>query len=151
MRIIKGFDYRQEEAIAWARKRMGLHGPHGRSMAISMINERNQFVAVTVYSGFTEVNIDMHIAAKPGARWATPAYFNASFRFPFVQYQAQRITGLVRSGTPHIGEFLTRLGFVLEGRLRKAFPEGDDLLMYGFLKEDFFNHRWYDGGKHEAK
>lgn len=151
MRIIKGFDYRQEEAIAWARKRMKLHGSYGRSMAVSMVNERGEFLAVTVYSGFTEVNIDMHVAGKPGARWANPDFFNASFRFPFVQYQAQRITGLVREGTPHIGDFLTRLGFQLEGRLRKAFPEGDDLLMYGFLKEDFFNHKWYRGDKNEAK
>lgn len=133
---------RQDEAIAWAKKRIGIEGMTGSTAAISLVDDDGEFLAATVYSAYTRTNIDMHIAAKPGYNWLSRSYFNASFELPFLLLEVPRITGLIRPKNRIAQRFVKRLGFKYEGRIRKAFPDGDDVMLYGFLREEYLSHPW---------
>ena len=133
---------RVPEAVAWAKQRIGLVGASGDVTAISLVNDNNEFQAVTVYSAYTSQNIDMHIAALPNRNWLSRSYFNASFYLPFRVLEVPRVTGLIRADNPLAPKFVERLGFQYEGRMRKAFEDGSDMLLYGFLLEEYQQHPW---------
>lgn len=133
---------RVPEAVAWAKERIGIPGSVGDVTAISLVDDDGQFQAVTVYSAYTDVNVDMHIAGLPKKNWLSRSYFNASFYLPFRILQVPRVTGLIRGENLDAQRFVSRLGFQYEGRMRKAFEDGADLVLYGFLLEEYEKHPW---------
>lgn len=137
---------RNDEAVAWAKKIIGIEGLTGKVASVSLVDDNNEFVAVTVFSAWTGTNIDMHIAARPKSHWLSRSFFNASFELPFLVLEVPRVTGLIRASNLDAQRFVSRLGFSWEGRMRKAFPDGEDLVLYGMLREDYLKHPW---SKHE--
>lgn len=137
---------RNDEAVAWAKKVIGIEGLTGKVASVSLIDDNDEFVAVTVFSSYTGTNLDMHIAARPRSQWATRSYFNAVFELPFKVLEVARVTGLIRAKNLNAQHFAARLGFRWEGYMRKVFPDGEDLVLYGLLREEYFNHPW---SKHE--
>ena len=139
-----GFE-REDEAVAWAKRIIGIEAPHGFCRALSAVDSDGDFALVIVMSNFTRYNIDMHTAAVDGGSWATPKatirMFNAAFGYVFDQLRALRVTGLVKASNQQARRFDEHLGFRLEGVMRKAFA-GEDLCIYGFLAEDFATHPW---------
>jgi hypothetical protein len=133
---------RTSDAVAWAKQRIGLVGAIGDLTTVSLVNSEDEFQAVTVYSAYTSQNIDMHIAALPNRNWLSRSYFNASFFLPFRVLQVPRVTGLIKADNQVAPKFVERLGFQYEGRMRKAFEDGSDLLLYGFLLEEYQQHPW---------
>jgi hypothetical protein len=138
-----GFE-REDEAVAWAQKKIGVDGPTGFCRAVSCVDAAGDFVFVVVLSNFHGVNVDLHTAAVNGARWATPRafleVFNLVFGYVFGELKARRVTGLVRDDNLAAQRFDEHIGFKQEGLMREAFPDGADLLVYGFLKQDYENH-----------
>lgn len=133
---------RVDEAVAWAKKVIGIDGMSGDVTAISLVDDNDEFLAVTVFSAYTGTNIDMHIAARPKSRWSSRGFFNASFEFPFMVLKVPRVTGLIRAENLDAQRFVSRLGFQYEGRMRKAFADGTDLVLYGLLREEYLKHPW---------
>jgi hypothetical protein len=101
-----------------------------------------------VLSNFTARNIDVQIAAVPGAKWASPRefikMFMAVFDYAFNKLGAARVTGLIRAKNEASRRFSEHVGLKLEGIMRESFDD-DDLCVYGFLKKDFKEHRWNHG------
>ena len=133
---------RKDEAVAWAKKVIGIDGMSGDVTAVSLLDDKGDFLAVTVFSAYTGTNIDMHIAARPKSHWLSRSFFNASFELPFRVLEVPRVTGLIRAENLKAQRFVTRLGFQYEGRMRKAFPDGGDLVLYGLLREEYLKHPW---------
>ena len=133
---------RVDEAVAWAKKTIGIDGMTGDVTTISLLDDKGDFLAVTVFSAYTGTNIDMHIAARPKSHWLSRGFFNASFEFPFRVLEVPRVTGLIRAENLDAQRFVSRLGFQYEGRMRKAFPDGGDLVLYGLLREEYLKHPW---------
>ena len=133
---------RTDEAVAWAKKIIGINGMSGDVTAISLLDDNGEFLAVTVFSAYTKTNIDMHIAARPKSHWLSRSFFNASFELPFRVLEVPRVTGLIRAENLDAQRFVSRLGFQHEGRMRKAFPDGGDLVLYGLLREEYLKHPW---------
>ena len=48
----------------------------------------------------------------------------------------RRVTGLVHDNNHDARRFDEHLGFKQEGVLRKAAPDGDDMIVYGMLREE---------------
>ena len=142
-----GFE-REDEAIEWAKGRIGIDGPVGFCRALSATDSAGNFTLVIVMSSFTRRNIDVHVATQPDGKGLVPReglrMFNEVFDFIFNELKAVRVSGLVKAGNTVSRRFVEHLGFVLEGIMREAF-EDDDLCVYGFLKKDFEKHRWYHG------
>jgi len=133
---------RNDEAVAWAKKVIGIDGMTGDVTTVSLVDDNDKFLAVTVFSAYTGTNIDMHIAARPKSHWLSRSYFNASFELPFLVLEVPRVTGLIRAENLTAQRFVSRLGFQYEGRMRKAFPDGGDLVLYGLLREEYLKHPW---------
>lgn len=137
MRI--GFE-KEQEAIAWCRKVIGLEGFPGFCRAISVEDDKG-FVAVVALSNFTKRNVDLHIAARPNSKWFSADLFTSVFSYVFEKLGAARVTGLIRASNARCRKFVEHLGFKLEGTMRSAFPD-DDLCIYGFLAEEYRAHPW---------
>jgi RimJ/RimL family protein N-acetyltransferase len=141
MKILPRFE-RNDEAAAWAKQIIGINGLTGDVFTVSLVDDEDKFLAVTVFSAYTGINVDMHIAARPKSHWLSRSFFNASFELPFRVLEVPRVTGLIRAENLKAQRFVTRLGFKYEGRMRKAFPDGGDLVLYGLLREEYLNHPW---------
>lgn len=133
---------RVEEAVAWAKARIGVEGIGGGCSAISLVDDNGRFLAVCIFSSYIGTNIDMHIAAEPGSNWFSRRFFRAMMELPFEVLHVPRITGLIRSSNPRARRFIEGIGFTFEGRVRKAFADGDDLVLYGLLQEEYERHPW---------
>ncbi len=142
MRFI-GFD-REQEAITWARNQLGAKVPCF-CRAVSSVDSSDEFVCVMVLSNFGSDNVDLHVASKRGS-WITSQEFirmyNFILHYVFDTLKALRATALIREDNTKARSFVSKLGFTQEGLMRKAF-NGDNLCIYGILKEDFENHKWY--------
>lgn len=136
---------REQEALEWAKAVLGIAQPVGFCRTLAAVDSEGEFVFVVVLSNFTETNVDMHTAARPGAQWATPRaaleMFRGVFDYAFNHFQVLRVTGLVRSKNELARRFDEHIGFKLEGVMRRAFKD-DDLCVYGFLREDYEQHKW---------
>lgn len=145
-----GFD-REDEAIDWAKEKIGIDGPVGFCRAMSAVDSAGDFVLVAIISNFSKRNVDMQIAIDDtGKRMTVSGFkeiFNKTFNYVFCELGVARVTGLVRAKNTKARRFDEHLGFKLEGIMRESF-EDDDLCVYGFLKQDFLNNRWHDG-RHE--
>ena len=135
---------RVSDAVSWAKERIGVEGigTQGGCSAISLVDDRDKFLAVCVFSSYIGTNIDMHMAARAGTQWFSRGYWRAMMELPFEVLQVPRITGLIRASNPKARRFAEGIGFQYEGRVRKAFADGDDLLLFGFLREEYERHPW---------
>lgn len=144
-----GFD-REEDAILWAKDVLGIENPTGFCRAFSAVDAQGDFVFVVVMSNFSATGADMHTASTGSGKWATSGeivrMFNGIFGYAFTHLKLTRITGLVAADNDKARRFDEHLGFMLEGTMRKALA-GKDLCIYGFLAEDYLNHRWYRSTK----
>ena len=131
-----------DAAVAWTKEQIGAEGIGQDCAAVSLVDDQGEFLAVCVFSSYIGTNIDMHLAARPGAHWLSRSYYNAVMALPFDVLQVPRITGLIRGSNLHTQRFAARMGFQYEGRMRKIFADGEDLVLYGFLREEFERHPW---------
>lgn len=142
MRIILAH---QDEMVArWVADRMEIF-EFGSTpyTAIGLANKAGSLIAGVVYQNYTKTDIHMHVAALPGRRWLSRAFLGEGFRYPFEQLGCRRVTGLVPAKNEAAQRFDEHLGFIQEGRVRKILPNGDDLLIYGMLREEC---RWLKVG-----
>lgn len=105
----------------------------GDSAAIGVCRG-TEFIAGIVYYCYRHPNIEMAIASTT-PKWATKTTLRAAFDFPFNQLGCNRVTALVDIDAAATRRFDERLGFVQEGILREAHPNGDAVVM-GMLKNE---------------
>lgn len=126
----------QKDRIArWAAERIGGSPRFERFSAIGL-EDGGQLVAAVIYDSWFHPGICGHIASDGTRRWANRAFLRAIFDYPFNQLGCARITAPIAEGNQAAIHFVEKLGFVLEGRLRCAMPDGADRLIFGILKED---------------
>jgi RimJ/RimL family protein N-acetyltransferase len=140
----------QDEMVArWVAGRMPIF-EFGSTpyTAIGLANQWGALIAGVVYQNFTKTDIHMHVAALPGKHWLSRGFIGEGFRYPFDQLGCVRVTGLVPARNQTAAAFDEHLGFTLEGRVRKILPDGDDLLIYGMLREEC---RWLKVGLNHGR
>jgi RimJ/RimL family protein N-acetyltransferase len=133
---------RREEALAWARARMKLEGPCGPCFTFSKVNDSDEFVAVFVFSDINVYSACIHYAAVPGRHGFSKEFVSQAFFFAFGEIGLSRLTGPTRGSNTLALKIAPKFGFTLEGVMRKAFPDGDDCYIFGYLIEDYLQHKW---------
>lgn len=104
--------------------------------ALGLMNQAGMIIAGCVYQNYTKRDIHMHAAALLDRRWLNRHFLGECFRYPFEQLDCHRVTGLVPSKNQDAQRFDEHLGFVYEGKIRGILPDGDDLIIYGMLREE---------------
>lgn len=102
--------------------------------AIGMMKD-DKLIAGVIYNHFSLPNICMHVASE-GRHWLNREFLFAVFDYPFNQLGCGRITALVPRKNIIARKFDKHIGFKYEGRLRRSLPDGDDMMIYGMLKEE---------------
>ena len=136
---------RKDEALTWARSRMGLEGPCGPCLTFSRVDKDNNFCAVFVFSDLNEYSACIHYAGRPGGHGFAPDFVAAAFDYAFITLGLSRLTGPTRGSNQLALRIAPKFGFTHEGVMRKAFVDGDDCHIFGFLREDYLNHKWRKG------
>ena len=126
--------YGHDGAVAeWVRRELGMSSDFGPSVAIGAVYN-DKLIAGVIYYCYRHPNIEMAVAAI-SPRWANKTTLKGFFDYPFNQLGCNRVTVLVDSDNEQVKRFDERLGFVYEGTLRKANPNGDADI-FGMLKEE---------------
>ncbi len=110
--------------------------------AVGLAAHTGELIAGVVFQNYIKTSIEVHIASV-GRGWATREFLGECCRYPFLTLGCARMTGLVPAGNEAGANFDEHFGFKLEGRIRKILPNGDDLLVYGMLREEC---RWLNVG-----
>lgn len=82
-------------------------------------------------------------AAGNHPRWLTRSLIQFAFGYAFGQLGCRRMNTVTPSTNAKAIAVDEKLGFQLEGTIRKGYPNGDDILFYGMLREEC---RWFKGG-----
>jgi RimJ/RimL family protein N-acetyltransferase len=75
-------------------------------------------------------------AAFSTPAWCSKAAFRGILFYPLHTLKLQRCTARTAESNTQARDFLTRLGFREEGRLRRAFDGKEDVMIYGVLREE---------------
>jgi hypothetical protein len=105
--------------------------------------ERNdRLVAGVLYEGMTKRDVNMHCAIDdPYA--VNFEYLFTVFDYPFNQCNLARVTGLVPRKNDKALKFdIDKVGFKVEGIVRSALPDGDDIVVLGMLRDEC---KWLNG------
>ena len=76
------------------------------------------------------------VASEPGKRWATRKLVSEVIAYPF-SIGCNRITAYVKKGNKLSQKAVKQLGFKQEGKIRRAYKDGTDAIIYGMLPAEF--------------
>lgn len=94
-----------------------------------------EMTAGVIYHGQTLCDIGASIAVSPKHKLSR-RFVCAMFHFPFIEMSKRRITVCIRPSNSKSQNLARKLGFKYEGMKRKAYPDGEDMLIFGMLKEE---------------
>ncbi len=100
------------------------------------LEKDGELIAGVVYEGFNGVNVWMHVAAEPGAKWLTRDYLRYCFHYPFVELGCKRVSGYVEDSNEFAKRFDEHLGFQREAVLKGAASDGGDVILYVMRREE---------------
>ncbi len=116
-----------------ARMPFGLRWTNYKAIGIE---RDDRIVAGVVYEGMSSCDVNIHCAIDdPSA--VNYAWMFTVFDYPFNQCKLARVTGLVPISNKKALEFdIDKVGFKVEGIVRKALPGGEDVVILGMLKDE---------------
>lgn len=131
------FIYGQDAMIArWAAARIGAGGGFPNDAAAIGMERNGNLVAATIWHCFERHNCLMSVASSGSRLWLTREFRFRSFAYPFLQLGLPRVTSKADEGNEASVKLTLHMGFKIEGRLRKAAPDGRDDIVFGMLKEE---------------
>jgi hypothetical protein len=128
------------DVLAWATSRMqvfdpGFGGfrPEARAIAHAA---GSTLRGAAVYELFSAVDCMVHVVSDGSTRWVTREFCVRAMAFPFIQLRQRRITCMVSEMNQPSLAFTRGFGWTEEGRMRKAGPQGEDVVLFGMLAEE---------------
>lgn len=98
--------------------------------------DNDKLAGVVVYFAYRWPSIEVAFFCDD-YRWALNRdMVGEALAYPFVQLKCNRVTALVEKTNKRSRKMVQRLGFVEEGKLRKAGKKGD-LFVYGLLANEY--------------
>lgn len=133
--LIYGAD---KEIAAWTANQFGQPPDYFDPCRAIGISKNGKIIAGVIYNNQKKslgkpYMLEMTVASID-KRWSTRHNLRALFSYPFSQLQLERVNTQCDSENEGLIMFNKRLGFVEEGRHRKAFPNGNDAISFGMLK-----------------
>lgn len=82
----------------------------------------------------------VHIAARPGAHWATEEFLYHACAYPFLELGCRRVTGLVSRKNKRARKIFEKIGWEFEACLKEQRPD-DDTIVYRMFNDKC---KWLD-------
>lgn len=130
VKLLVGYD---REVSEWVRLQLGMDSGFGDCATIGIVSG-GQLIAGLVYHCYRHPSIEMSIASVSPA-WCNRRTLKHIFTYPFDQLGCKRATILVDSENHPVRAFCERVGFIHEGTLRQAHPNGDAEI-FGMLRDE---------------
>lgn len=121
-----------EGMCRWTGIRIGASFDPATAKGISVLSKNG--AATVLYTDYRKVDIRMHVAGV--GRWLSRTALAVWFGYPFQELGVRRVTGLVARKNKKARQLNEDLGFTLEGKLREAMENGDDMMLYGMLRKE---------------
>jgi len=130
-----------ERLVAWAEEQIG---GRCREDAVAIGLERDsELRGVAVFDTFTPTSCMVHLASDGSRRWMTRELITRVFAYPFLQCRFRRISCIASETNTDSLRIIRHFGWVQEGVIREGGTEGEDLLLFGMLREEC---RFLDAG-----
>lgn len=127
---------RTEELIAWAEERIPGCKFRDDARTIGLAAPDGMIIASTVFDTFSQSSCFISVAADTSRNWLTRDYLYHCFAYPFIQCNFRRVTCVVSEhNTPSL-KFTRACGWKQEGIIRAAGIEGEDMLIFGMLRQE---------------
>lgn len=126
---------RQAELVTWAEARSGFSF---REDARAIGYQRDDAIrAVAVADTWSTTNAFVHIVSDGSRRWMSREFAIRWLAFLFLQAKLPRISCIIAETNEPSLRFTRRFGgWVEEGRIRRAAPDGSDIILFGMLREE---------------
>lgn len=124
-----------DKLIAWAEARIPNNAFRPDAHAIGITRD-GEICGAVVFDNFTVGSCCVSVASDGSRRWITRELLVRVFAYPFIQLNHWRLTALVAASNTDSINFCRSFGWTEEGRLRRGAPDGDDLIVYGMLREE---------------
>lgn len=131
--------------LEWCQMRLKGGGFGRDAVSIGVADETNNLLCVAAFDNYRRgrdgqpLNIECSIAAD-SPRWAKRGTIRAILNYPFCTIGVQRLTIFVAASNARSYKLTQGLGFTLEGTIREALEDGEDLHVLGMLREE--SRRW---------
>jgi RimJ/RimL family protein N-acetyltransferase len=107
----------------------------GMFTAFAFLSDKNEFVGACTVSNFRQTDCEIACAAETPTVFR-PHIMRAVFTYIFEQLKCVRCTSITTKTNKRARDFLTALGFELEGNIRLGYDGRRDALIYGLLASD---------------
>ena len=142
MKLLVGWD----KAVArWVGERLGLED-FGQYTAIGIVDDQS-IIGGAVFNNYRHPNIEVTFATST-PRWCSRSILRGIFAYPFLQLKCSRLTAVTEAKNQSVRTFLLHLGFREEGQMRRAFPNGEDAVIHGMLREEC---RWLEESRQNVQ
>jgi RimJ/RimL family protein N-acetyltransferase len=121
--------------VAWAEQRIPNNRFRADATAIGITRD-GEISGVVVFDNFTVGSCCVSVASDGSRRWITRELLIRVFAYPFIQLGYRRLTALVAASNADSLNFCRAFGWTREGVLRRGAPDGDDLVVFGMLREE---------------
>lgn len=135
---------------AYVCEKTGMDLQPGSYSAMMVVNSKDQFVAGIIVSNFRGTDCEISCASETPAAWR-PHVCRAVFSYIFEQLGCARCTSITTKSNRKARDFLTSLGFELEGNLRRGYDGVKDALIYGLLADECRFLAGYRGTSDDGK
>lgn len=126
---------RHAELVTWAEARTGFRFREDVTAIGHM--RQGELKAVALADTWSTTNAFTHIVSDGSRRWFSREFAIRWLAYLFVQAKLRRISCIIAESNDDSLRFTRRFGgWVEEGRLRKAAPDGSDIILFGMLRED---------------
>lgn len=124
-----------ERVTKWMAEQIGINS--FRDDAVSIGIERNGvLVGGAAFDTFSDRECVIHLASDGSKRWISREFIVHVFSYVFHQCNFRRITAFVSANNAPSLKIVQQFGFKEEGRARCAGADGEDVLMFGLLREE---------------
>lgn len=125
----------REAMIAWAQARLEDQRFRDDAQAIGLARD-GELIGVTVFDTFSTTGCFVSIATDRSPHWMTRSYIREVFAYPFIQCGFARISCVISEHNAESLRFTRHFGWTQEGTVRRAGPKGEDLILFGMLRDE---------------
>ncbi len=123
------------EMVLWAQNRIPDCAFRDDAHAIGL-RENGVYRSVVVFDTFSSTSCWVSVASDGSKRFIPREYIIRVFAYPFLQLGYPRINSLVSVLNTQSVRFIQKIGCRREGIMRKAGAKGEDMILFGMLRNE---------------